>query len=418
MRFFTLRAILKLIPTSLLILLLTACNPALTITGMDISSIYNGQNDNSLHLSQLYNLNDSVTTLRVILPAGLILPDPRTKKYSKKGLLKYEIIGAGKRIALIDSATFAIADTSGSSSHIIHTWTFKAPSGMDYFVKATYSVPGIAEDFPLLEYFSKMDRLSQSWFRFQNESGEFLGGNITAYAQPVRLVTEDTGSMKMLVKLYSRNFATPLPPFVEQGRPPFDYSPDSIFYLEIKNGKSAYFNPVQTGFYFFQPDTSFVKGPSLFRMSTGFPKVTQHSQMRDALQYITSAKEFQKLKSYKIPKVAVDSFWIANTGREDLATEFIRKYYSRFESANKLYSSYTDGWKTDRGMIYIVVGKPTQVFRSFEQEVWIYGDYDDPRALKFYFNKVQNPFTSNDYVLMRNPNYKTSWYQNVQLWRR
>jgi len=69
-------------------------------------------------------------------------------------------------------------------------------------------------------------------------------------------------------------------------------------------------------------------------------------------------------------------------------------------------------------MIYIVVGKPTQVFRSFEQEVWIYGDYDDPRSLKFYFNKAQNPFTNNDYVLIRNQYYKSFWYQNVQLWRR
>jgi len=385
---------------------------------MDISSIYTSQKDNSLQISQLYNLNDSITTLRIILPAGLILPDPATKKYSKKGRLKYEIIGAGKRIALIDSATFGIADSSVSRSFITHSWTFKAPSGMDYFVKATYSVPGIPDDFLLLEYFSKTNRFSQSWFRFQNESGDFLAGNITAYPQPVRLVTEDTSSRKMLVKIYSRNFSTPLPPFVEQGRLPFNYTPDSIFNLELKNGKTAYFTPEQTGFYFFQPDTSLRQGPTLFRMNTGFPKVTQHSQMRDALRYITSAKEFQQLAAYKIPQVAVDSFWIANTGREDLATEFIRKYYSRFETANKLYTSYTDGWKTDRGMIYIVIGKPTQVFRSFEQEVWIYGDYDDPRALKLYFNKAKNPFTNNDYVLVRNQYYKTAWYQNVQLWRR
>ncbi len=418
MRFVTLRFIRKLTLISLLMLLFAGCDPALKITGMDISSIYTGQKDNSLMLSQLYTLNDSTSTLRIILPAGLILPDAGTKKYSKKGRLKYEIIGAGKRIELTDSATFAIADTSGTRSFISHSWTFKAPAGMDYFVKATYSVPGIPDDYLMLEYFSKINRLSQSWYRFQYESGEFLTSNTTAYSQPLRLVTEDTSSRQLHVKVYSRNFSPPIPPFVEQGRLPFNYSPDSTFSLELKNGKTTYFSPEQTGFYFFQADTSVVQGPTLFRMNAGFPKVTQHSQMRDALQYITTSKEFLQLKSYKIPQVAVDSFWITNTGREDLATEFIRKYYSRFETANKLYSSFTDGWKTDRGMIYIVVGKPTQVFRSFEQEVWIYGDYDDPRALKFYFNKAQNPFTSNDYVLIRNQNYKSAWYQNVQLWRR
>ena len=418
MKFFTRHSVRNFIFTSLLLILFTGCNPALNITGMDISSIYTGHKENSLQLSQLYNNNDSISTISIILPAGLILPDPGTKKYSRKGTLKYEIIGEGKHIDLIDSATFAIADTSGNKSYINHTWTFRAPIDMDYFVKATYSVPGILDDFLLLEYFSKKNHFSQSWYRFQSESGEYLPGNITAYPQPLRIITTDSSTRKLLVKFYSRNFPTPIPPFVVKSRPAFNYSPDSTFKLELKNGKSPYFTPEQTGFYFFQADTSVFEGPSLFRMGSGFPKITMHSQMRDALRYITSAKEFQKLTSYQIPKAAVDSFWIANAGRPDLATELIRKYYQRIETANELYTSFTDGWKTDRGMIYIVIGKPNHVFRSFGQEVWIYGESDDPRALRFYFNKAQNPFTNNDYVLIRNEYYKSVWYQDVQLWRR
>lgn len=386
---------------------------------MEISSLYSGQTEKSLHLNQLYNLTDSTSTLRILLPSGLILPDKGTRKFSQKGRLKYEIIGAGKStISLIDSATFAISDTSVSNSFISHNWTFRALAGMDYFVKATYSVPGIRDDFLLLEYFDKHSRLNQSWYRFQSESGEFLPGNTTQYSLPVRLTTEDTTSRNWLVKYYFRNFPAPIPPFVEMNRKPFNYLPDSIFSLALKNGKTPYFVPKQTGFYFFQPDSSLAEGPTLFRMNQGFPKITNHDQMREALRYITSSKEFQQLNNYNLPQQAVDSFWVANTGREDLATELIRKYYSRIETANKLYTSYTDGWKTDRGMIYIVVGKPTQVYRSFEQEVWIYGDYDDPRALKFYFNKAKNPFTENDYVLVRNKNYQSYWYENVQLWRR
>jgi GWxTD domain-containing protein len=382
---------------------------------MDIGSLYTGQRENSLHLNQLYNLNDSLTTISIILPAGLIKPDPGTKKYSKRGTLKYEIIGEGKRIGLVDSATFVVADTS---EYISHTWTFKAPAGIDYFVKATYSVPGIFDDFLLLEFFSKKNHSCQSWFRFQSETGDYISGNNTPYVMPLRLVTEDTSSRQFLVKYFSRDFPPPIPAFVEKYRAPFNYTPDSTFALELKNGKTPFFIPEKTGFYFFQPDTSILQGPSLFRMDPGFPKVTQHSLMLDALKYITSAREFQQLKSYNYPKVAVDSFWIVNAGRPDLATELIRKYYLRVETANKLYTSYTDGWKTDRGMIYIVIGKPSKVFRSFEQEVWIYGEYDDPRALKFYFNKAQNPFTDNDYVLVRNQYYKSVWYQNVQIWRR
>jgi len=385
---------------------------------MDISSLYTGQKGNAIQLEQLYNLSDSISTVSVSLPAGLIKPDPRTRKFSKRGILKYEIIGEGKRIGIVDSATFSIADTMENLSFIRHNWSFKAPPGMDYFVKATYSVPGLLDDFLLLEFLSKKNHSCQSFYRFQTESGEFLPGNISAYPIPVRLTTIDTGTRYLQVKYFSRNFPTPIPAFVEQYRLPFNYKPDSIFTLELKNGISAWFTPANTGFYFFQPDTSLMQGPTLFRMNPGFPKVTQHALMLDALRYITSFREFQQLNSYTVPKVAVDSFWIANAGRPDLATELIRKYYQRVETANQLYTSFTDGWKTDRGMIFIVMGKPTKVFRSFEQEVWIYGEYDDPRALKFYFNKAVNPFTNNDYVLVRNQYYKSIWYQNVQLWRR
>ena len=401
-----------------LMILIAGCNPVINITGMDISSLYTGKNENSLQVNQLYNINDSISTISIILPAGLILPDPGTKKYSKKGTLKYEIIGEGKRIGLTDSATFAIADTSDQMSFINHTWAFKAPAGMDYFVKATYSVPGILDDFLLLEYFNKKNRLCQSWYRFQTESGDYLSGNTTAYTQPLRLVTDDTASRQIHIKFYSRDFPAPIPPFVEQNRALFNYAPDSTFILELKNGKTNYFTPQNTGFYFFQQDSSLMQGPTLYRMNNGFPKVTMHSLMLEALRYITSSKEFQVLNSYDVPKLAVDSFWIVNSGRADLATELIRKYYLRVENANKLYTSFTEGWKTDRGMIFIVMGKPTKVFRSFDQEVWIYGEYDDPRALKFYFKKAQNPFTDNDYVLARNQYYKSIWYQNVQLWRR
>lgn len=401
-----------------LLMLCAGCNSSLNVTGMDISSLYSGQETNALQLNQLYNINDSITTISILLPAGLILPDPGTKRISGRGTLKYEIIGEGKRIGLVDSATFSIADTSDRLSFISNTYTFNAPAGLDYFVKATYSVPGKQDDFLLLEYFSKKNRFSQSWYRFQNESGDYLSGNITSYSRPLRLVTQDTASRKLLVKMYSRNFPSPIPPFVDQYRALFNYTPDSTFTMELINGKSDYFRPEHAGFYFFQADTSVLSGPSLFRMNTGYPKVTMHSLMIESLRYITSSKEFQLLSSYAIPKVAVDSFWIANAGRPDLATELIRKYYLRVETANKLYTSFTEGWKTDRGMIFIVMGKPTKVFRSFEQEVWIYGEYDDPRALKFYFNKAQNPFTSNDYVLIRNQYYKSIWYQNVQLWRR
>jgi GWxTD domain-containing protein len=410
-----LRLITLLIPV---FLLTVGCNPALKITGLDISSLYTGKSENSLKARQIYHLSDSLSVITTEIPSGLILPDPFTRKIRETGTLHYEVIGGGERIALTDSATFSIADTLPGKGLIMHTWTFTAPAGKDYFVKATYSVPGIADRLLLLESFSKISHECQSWYRFQNTDGEFIRGNRTSYPQPLRLVTTDTSNRTLTVLAYFREFGTPPPPFTDEVRPRFNYTPDSTFELRIANGISDYFTPNRQGMYCFSANAGSPKGPSFYFCTAGFPKVTQHSQMREALRYLTSAKEFQQLKAYSIPKVAVDSFWIANAGRPDLATELIRKYYSRVETANELYSSFTEGWKTDRGMIYILFGKPASVFRSFEQEIWIYGEYDDSRAIRFYFDKAVNPFSENDYVLRRNAYYKSAWYQSVQLWRR
>ena len=402
----------------MLALMLSGCNPSLRITGMDISNMYAERKENNLALSYIYHLNDSITELGITLPSGLILPDPVTKTYTKNGSLLVEIIGAGKQVSLVDSATFSIADTSINASFISQTWAFKAPLGMDYFVKATYSIPGMQEDYLLLEYFNKLNRFSQPWYRFRTETGEYLSGNITSVSSKYSLVTEDTASRNINVRHFAFTPQAATPPFIEPGQQANNHQPDTTFHIELKNGRSDYFLTDKTGFYFFPTDPEERLGPVLLRMDNGFPKISMHKQMLEALRYITSSAEYRQLSLYEDPKTAVDSFWLVNAGHEERALELIRSYYSRVENANKLYTSYTDGWKTDRGMIYIVIGKPDMVFRSFEQEVWIYGEYDDPGALRFYFDKISNPFTDNDYMLVRDPEYKMIWFQYVQNWRR
>ena len=83
-----------------------------------------------------------------------------------------------------------------------------------------------------------------------------------------------------------------------------------------------------------------------------------------------------------------------------------------------LFSSYQEGWKTDRGLIYIIYGPPSEVYRKTGEEEWIYGERNNPLSIKFYFYNIENPFTLNDYSLNRQPTYKTSWYIAIENWRR
>jgi len=60
--------------------------------------------------------------------------------------------------------------------------------------------------------------------------------------------------------------------------------------------------------------------------------------------------------------------------------ELLIEYYNRIKIANERYSHYTDGWKTDMGMVYIIYGNPSNIERHpFESdakpyEIWEYYD--------------------------------------------
>ena len=135
------------------------------------------------------------------------------------------------------------------------------------------------------------------------------------------------------------------------------------------------------------------------------------------LRFITTKPEFTSLTNSKTPKAELELFWIHSTGNKERARESIQKFYNRMQDANLYYTSYLEGWKTDRGMIYIVFGPPQTIYHNDKTEQWIYGSRNNLPDLEFVFAHINNPFTTNDYYLLRNPNDETPWYMAVDEWR-
>ncbi|HRD38102.1 MAG TPA: GWxTD domain-containing protein, partial [Bacteroidia bacterium] len=99
------------------------------------------------------------------------------------------------------------------------------------------------------------------------------------------------------------------------------------------------------------------------------------------------------------------------------AKTLLKRYYARVTESNKLFTSYLPGWKTDRGMIYIVFGAPNNMYKFNGGETWVYGEETQSYAVRFHFKKVINPFSDNDYIMERNEYYKEAWYRAVDYWR-
>ena len=127
--------------------------------------------------------------------------------------------------------------------------------------------------------------------------------------------------------------------------------------------------------------------------------------MREAIRFISTDEEYKKMLGQP-PRQAVDDFWIGLTGNPERALSQIKRYYGRVEFANELFSSVIEGWKSDRGMIFIVFGSPSIVYRNSGVEEWTYGEPGSPLSFKFYFHKTVTIGGAEDYVLSRSEDYR------------
>jgi len=151
-----------------------------------------------------------------------------------------------------------------------------------------------------------------------------------------------------------------------------------------------------------------------------YPELTTAEELIEPLLYITSAKERNELYAATEPKLALDQFWLKVANQDkNLARQLIKTYYGRVKEANQFFNSHKAGWLTDRGMIYIIFGKPAAVNRKLEVEEWAYtGVRNRGPVLKFIFIKKPNTFTQNHYELIRRPDYEFVWYSTVDKWRK
>lgn len=234
--------------------------------------------------------------------------------------------------------------------------------------------------------------------------------------RPNRLRIKNNQGKDMTVRYYQRYFPLPPPPFSNYSPPPFKYDADSIFTVRATPDFSI-LEATKPGFYHVLTDDSQKEGFTLFTFADPFPLVATSQQMFESVRYLTTEWEFREMKQKGDVRQAVEKFWLDCAGSKNKARELIDLYYGRVEEANAFFTSYVEGWKTDRGLIHIVYGKPNIIYRSPNSETWIYGEDRNVMSLSFTFVKVINPFTDNDYRLERDENFKASWYRAIESWR-
>jgi GWxTD domain-containing protein len=156
----------------------------------------------------------------------------------------------------------------------------------------------------------------------------------------------------------------------------------------------------------------------LYLYSNGeFPTTTALKDLIAPLRFITSKSEFEYIYNVRDPYASFCNFWKDCGGSEEKAKELISIFFRRVNTSNTYFSTTVPGWRTDRGMIYIIYGKPTRVEKVASSERWIYGDENIPGSFSFMFRYQKDNLSDNVLILQRDALYRNSWEQAVNSWR-
>ncbi len=266
---------------------------------------------------------------------------------------------------------------------------------------------------------SKANKNSAQNFLVADEYGNPLFAKHIEKGQYFKIISNQKEIQQLIARYYHRKLPIAKTPFAAEKNITFKFKADSLYDISMTNGESVLLKLPFDGIYHFQSDTSQTEGLTLFYFDEGFPEIETPLQAILPLRYLTTQKEYDALLKYSDYKIAVDSLWLERaSNKPERAKNMIAKYYQRVVLANKWFTSYQEGWKTDRGIIYIIYGPPSEIYRKTGQEQWIYGERGNPLTINFYFDEVKNPFTLNDYSLQRSTSYKSSWYIAIENWRR
>jgi GWxTD domain-containing protein len=160
-----------------------------------------------------------------------------------------------------------------------------------------------------------------------------------------------------------------------------------------------------------------IKGP-------GFPRPVTLGELIDAFAYIATNKEMSELRSAAGPEERRKKFeelWLQFARDPVRASALIKKYYGRVEEANRLFTIEQEGWRTDRGMLYCVLGPPAQIRIERDTQIWYYDLSGNENDNTFVFQRVIRSgegLTVEDYFLNRKAVYEKIWAWMVARWRR
>jgi len=134
-------------------------------------------------------------------------------------------------------------------------------------------------------------------------------------------------------------------------------------------------------------DTFEVSTTAVLSSSFGSMSEEELDDLFDKSEYLATKTEidkYEKLSNVEGKREYMFDFWKAKDESENLnKNEFYRNYMQRVQICNERYTSMgKQGWKTDRGRVFLLYGEPTEIERYPNQletrpyEIWQYTEIE------------------------------------------
>jgi GWxTD domain-containing protein len=201
-------------------------------------------------------------------------------------------------------------------------------------------------------------------------------------------------------------FSTSLasPPFDTEDDKPNSPFPDTSFRLTNQNN-FFYLQPTKNGIYICRTNMDASDALKI-------PILKAEAILLPTFRYLTTIVEFDSLMMNQDKMASEKTFWLKCSGDQNRAVVLMSEWKRRIEISNYYFTSDREGWRTDRGMIYLLFGPPAQLNFTLSAETWIFHD-----GLIFEFKRRENSLSDNDFVLERKQEFSTIWYGAVDTWR-
>ncbi|MCB0766407.1 MAG: GWxTD domain-containing protein [Flavobacteriales bacterium] len=405
--------------------LLVACSSSAPLSRRDNLAYIYGKGSAQMPLqARVHHIGDERSRIYFKLNTADLLykSDGTGGLFHAKVRIRYEAYDSFGAKAPLDSASTLIDDSSPEPTEekdLIGSMDLRRTHQHPFVLKVVaHDLNRDLESAVFLRVERDGELTSQSFMPVDTSHGlpyftdHFKGGT-------VRVRCEVCTGKELTVRHHPARTTLPAPVFTST--PPVDPAinapADSTFRVRVDADGHFKLDLRRPGAYRILTDTSAAPSYSLHSITEAYPIVTTTDDLLKPLRYITSNQEYDRIVRSDDVRKAIERFWVDAAGDRERGREAIRIYYGRVENANRHFTAEAEGWRTDRGLVHIIFGVPTSIYKTDLGETWIYGEENNLMSLVFNFKRRDQSTDMNDLVLERDPLLKGAWYRNVESWR-